>query len=318
MWKAAVLAFSLIAVCTRADAQAPLQAQPDWAQIESVKVKGAPGPAVWHLARGTSEVWVLGMIGALPKGLEWNRQYLSDLFDGAHAILMPPRADVGLADVAWFLIRHGGELSLPRGQTLEESLPQDLRARFITARDAVGGDDSDYRTDIPVRAALRLQQDMMKKANLSGKEPRETIGDLADHKNIPAKPITHFEAMDAIRDILKLSPEQQRVCLAQAVEDVTWSLGHADKAGRAWAVGDIKTVKENYGESRFGTCILQAVQAMGDIDARNTADTVAAVDAALNRPGKTIAVVNMGPLLRKGGVLEQLEGRHVAIEGPAD
>ena len=231
---------------------------------------------------------------------------------------MPPRANVGLADIAWFLIRHGGELSLPRGQTLEEGLPDDLCARFIAARDAVGGDDSDYRTDIPIRAAMRLQQDLVKKAGLSGDEPRKTINDLAGDKDIPAKPISRFEAMDAIRDVLKLSPEQQRVCLAQAVEDVTWALAHADKAGRAWAVGDIKTVKANYGESRFGACVLTAVRALGDIDARNIADTVAAIDVALNQPGKTIAVVNMGPLLRKGGVLEQLEARHVAIEGPAD
>jgi len=102
------------------------------------------------------------------------------------------------------------------------------------------------------------------------------------------------------------------------VEDVTCALAHADKAGRAWAVGDIKAVKANYGESRFGACVLMAVKAMGDIDARNTADTVAAIDAALNQPGKTIAAVNMGPLLRKGGVLEQLKARHMAIEGPAE
>lgn len=314
MWKAAVLALSLTALSFRAYAQI----QPDWAQIETITVKGEPGPAVWHLTRGNSEVWILGLVGALPKGLDWNRQYLSELFDGAHAILMPPKANVDLADIAWFLIRHGGALSLPRGQVLEDSLPDDLRAHFIAARDAVGGDDREYRTDIPIRTAMRLQQDMMTKAGLSGDEPRKTISDLADRKDIAIKPVVRFEAMDAIRDVLKLSPQQQRACLAQAVEDVTWALTHADRAGRAWAVGDIATVKANYSEFRFGNCILTAVRAMGDIDARNSADTVAAIDAALNQPGKTIAVVNMGPLLRKGGVLEQLEARHVAIEGPAD
>ena len=189
-WKTAALAAARVCLSL----PCPAQTQPDWAQIETVTVKGEPGPAVWHLTRGNSEVWVLGMIGALPKGLDWNRQYLSELFDGAHAILMPPKADVGLADIAWFLIRHGGELSLPRGQILEDGLPDDLRVRFIAARDAVGGDDSDYRTDIPTRAAIRLQQDMMKKANLSGDEPRDTIRDLASHKNIPAKPIKQNKA----------------------------------------------------------------------------------------------------------------------------
>ncbi|HKQ45424.1 MAG TPA: TraB/GumN family protein [Rhizomicrobium sp.] len=299
---------------------APAQAVDEWAEIESVVVRERPGPALWHLTRGDSEVWILGMPGApLPQGLDWNRQYLSDLFDGARAILMPPRPNVALTDIVWFLIRHGSEMSLPRGQVLEQTLPDDLRTRFIAARDAVGGDESDYRTDIPIRAAMRLWQNMMKKANLSFEEPRKTISDLADHKDIPAKPILRFDGMmDAFRDVLKLTPEQQRVCLGQRAEDVTWALAHAEKAGRAWAVGDLKTMKANYGEDRFGNCIVTAVKAMGDIGVRNNADIVAAIDVALNQPGKTIALVPVGALLSKGGVLEQLDARHIAIEGPAD
>jgi uncharacterized protein YbaP (TraB family) len=320
MWKTA--ATTLIALSLLLPA-ADAQTVPDWAQIESVEVKAQPGPAVWHLTRGnspgnSSEVWILGLAGALPKDLEWNKKYLADLFDGARAILMPPKANIALTDVAWFLIRHGGELSLPRGQHLEESLPADLRARFVAARDAVSGDTSDYHTDIPVRAAIRLQQDFLKKANLSGREPRNTVEDLADAAHIHQTPVTRFDVMDAVRDILKLSPEQQRTCLAQAVEDVNWGLAHADRSGRAWAVGDIRTVKANYSESQLFGCITAAVQAIGDINARNTSEYVSAIDAALNQPGKTIVVISMGPLLRKDGVLERLQAKHIAIEGPAE
>ena len=312
MWKA--VALLLIFGAVSADAQTV----PNWAEIEAVEVRAKPGPALWHLTRGNSEVWILGLVGAMPKDMDWNKQYLSELFDGARAILMPPKANVALTDIAWFLIRHGGELSLPRGQTLEEGLPDDLRARFLAVRDSVGGDASDYRTDIPIRAAMRLQQDFAKKARLEGREPRATVEDLARAKRIHNLPVTRFEAMDAVRDILKLDPQQQRVCLAQAVEDVSWALGHADKAMRAWAVGDIKTVKANYSESRLGICIMAEVQAFGDINARNSAEYVSAIDAALNQPGKTIVVIGIGPLLRKGGVLERLQGLHVTIEGPAD
>jgi uncharacterized protein YbaP (TraB family) len=294
------------------------QVQPDWAQIETVTVKGEPGPAVWHLTRGASEVWILGTAGPLPKGLEWNRQYVSELFDGARAVLFPAKADVNLVDVGWFLVWHGGELRLPHGQTLEAALPDDLRARFTAARDAVGGDDRDYSTDIPIRAAIRLQQDMVTKADLEPREPRRTIEDLADRSHAHTGPVTYFEAMDAVRDILKLSPEQQRACLSQAVDDVSFALVHADRAARAWAVGDIKSLKANFGESRLYNCVSQAVSAIGDIDARNSAATVAAIDAALNQPGKTVVVIGVGPLLRKGGVLEQLKARGVAIEGPAE
>jgi uncharacterized protein YbaP (TraB family) len=312
MFRTAALILALVVAPLAADAQV----QPDWAQIETVTVKGVPGPAVWHLTRGNSEVWLLGTAGPLPKGLEWNKQYVSELFDGARAILFPAKADVNLVDVGWFLIWHGGELRLPHGQTLEDGLGDDLRARFIAARDAVGGDKSDYSTDIPIRAAIRLQQDLVTKTNVEPREPRRTIENLADAKHIHSEPVSHFEAMDAVRDILKLSAEQQRVCLSQAVDDVSWALAHSEKTARAWAVGDIQGLKANFGESRLYNCVAQAVRAIGDIDARNSAATVTAIDTALNQPGKTIVVIGLGLLLRKGGVLEQLQARHMAIEGP--
>jgi hypothetical protein len=314
MWKTAALIFVLIALTFGANAQV----QPEWAQVEAVEVRERPGPAVWHLTRGNSEVWLLGLAGALPKDLDWNKQYLSELLGGARAILMPPKADIALTDIAWFLIRHGSELSLPRGQNLEDGLPENLRARFVAAREHVGGDASDYRTDIPIRAAMRLQQDLRAKQDFSFREPRSTIESLASRKRIRNDPVTRFEAMDAIREVLQLTPQQQRVCLGQAVEDVNWAIGHADRAARAWAVGDIKTVKANYSEWRLGNCIMAAVQKFSDIDGRNVSEYVAAIDAALNQPGKTIVVINMGPLLRKNGVLERLTAKHIAVEAPAE
>ena len=57
---------------------------------------------------------------------------------------------------------------------------------------------------------------------------------------------------------------------------------------------------------------------VGDINARNSAEYVSAIDAALNQSGKTIVVIGIGPLLRKGGVLERLQGLHLVLEGPAE
>jgi len=312
MWKTVALTLFLTSSTTVA------QAVDDWAEIESVEVRERPGPALWHLTRGDSEVWVLGMTGAMPEDMDWNKEYVSELLDGARTILMPPKADIALTDIAWFLIWHGSELSLPRGRTLEESLPADLRARFVAVRDKVSDDSDDYRTDIPIRAAMRLQQDVRDKADLSFREPRRTVENLAARKRIPVSPVTRFEAMDAVREVLKLSPAQQHACLAQALEDVNWALGHADTAARAWAVGDIKTVKAHYSEWRLGNCVIGAVQKFSDIDGRNIAEYVSAIDAALNKPGKTIVVIHMGPLLRKNGVLERLQARGIAIEGPAE
>jgi hypothetical protein len=303
----------------------PARAQPEpakspeqWADIESVTVSARPGPAVWRLSRGASEVWILGTAGPMPRDMEWNRDYVAELLDGARTVLLPPRADFNLVDIGWFMIRHGGELSLPRGQALEDSLPPDLRARFQAAREAIGTDADDYRTDIPIRAAVRLAQDFLKKADLGYREPRWTVERLASRKRVPTTPVSRFDVMDAVRDLLKLTQEQQRTCLSQAVEDVNWARGHAERAAHAWAVGDLRTVRDHYSESRLFGCVIAQVERIGDINARNTIETVRAIDAALNQPGKAVALVQMGALLRKDGVLARLKAQGVLIEAPAE
>jgi len=193
-----------------------------------------------------------------------------------------------------------------------------LRAHFVAIREHLGQTESRYRTDTPLRAALRLFQDLQDKLDLTRDEPRNTISRLARGKRVPQAPIARYEVLDAAEDVLKLSPEQQRACLAQSVDDVERQLAHAIPAAQAWAIGDIRNVKANYAETRLADCIIAAVHSVAGINERNVADYTAAINAALDKPGKTIAVIDIGPLLRRGGVLERLEALHVAIEGPAE
>jgi hypothetical protein len=254
----------------------------------------------------------------MPDGLKWNKDYLAELLDGARAIVMPPRPSIGLFEGAWFLLTNGSKFSLPRGQSLEATLPAEIEPRFAAIREKLGKDVEHYRTDTPLRAALRIQEDVQDKLNLSRDEPRDTIRRLAQSKHVPSAPVAKYEVLDAARDVLKLTPEQQQVCLGQSVEDADWDLGHAKPDADAWTVGDIKAVKANYGESRLANCVIAAVHSVADIAERDAADYTAAINDALDKPGKTIAVIDIGPLLRKNGVLERLEALHVTIEGPAE
>jgi hypothetical protein len=313
--KIIALSCVLLPLAAQAQENSPQQ---DWGTPEVVEVEAKPGPAVWHLTRGDSEVWILGTVGAMPDGLKWNKDYLAELLDGARAIVMPPRPSIGLLEGAWFLLTNASKFSLPRGQSLEATLPPNIESGFAAIREKLGKDADHYRTDIPMRAALRIQEDVQDKLNLSRGEPRDTIRRLALSKHVPSAPVAKYEVLDAARDVLKLTPEQQQVCLAQSVEDADWDLGHAALAADAWTVGDIRAVKANYGESRLANCIIAAVHSVADINERDAADYTAAINDALDKPGKTIAVIDIGPLLRKNGVLERLEALHVTIEGPAE
>ena len=296
-----------------AGAHAQNQGQENWGAPEIVEVEAPPGPAVWHLTRGDSEVWILGTVGAMPDGLKWNKDYLAELLDGARAILMPPRPSIGLFEGAWFLLTNGSKFSLPRGQSLEATLPADIESRFAALRERLGKDAEHYRTDTPLRAALRIQEDLAGKLDLTRDEPLDTIRRLARDKHVPTAPVAKYEVLDAARDVLKLTPAQQQVCLGQSVEDANWDLSHASAAADAWAVGESQLRRVHLAD-----CVIAAVHSVADISERDVADYTAAINDALGKAGKTVAVIDIGPLLRKNGVVERLEALHVTVEGPAE
>jgi uncharacterized protein YbaP (TraB family) len=297
----------------------PDPAAPQWADIETVQASTRPGPAVWRVSKGDAEVWILATVGPLPKDFAWNTDYIGALLDGAHAVLTPPGIGVGLGDGVWLLINYGNRLSMPRGQALEATLEAPMRARFVALRTQLGQDEDRYRTDSPLRASLRLFSDFRNKAQLTG-DAWGRIHKLADAKDVPMKPIAKGgDGYDAIRDLLTLPTDKQRVCLGLAVDDVDYLSGHAQAAARAWAIGDVRGVKANLDDGLDPMeCISAAVSSLAAIRAKATAAEVAGIEAALNQQGKTIALIGMGDLLRKGGVLEQLEARHLTIEGPAE
>lgn len=315
------LAVACIFTGTSAAAQPAPMVEPTvpvWAEVETVNANASPGPALWHVTKGNSEVWILGTIGALPKSVTWSKRAISDLMDSATSVILPPDATAGLFEGSWFLISYGGRLSLPRGQKLEATMPEEMRSRFVVTRTMLGKDADRYETDTPIRAALRLMQDYNAKAGPMGQGPGAVVGKLARDHKVPQKAAATFEAIPALKEVLTLPIAAQDVCLAATMEDIDRLSHHAEAAAEAWAVGDVKGVKTHFAESRLFDCIAAAAHTVAAFNQNGTAATVTAIDAALDKPGRTIVLIGMGPLLRKGGVLEQLQAQHLTIEGPAE
>ncbi|MBV9549282.1 MAG: TraB/GumN family protein [Alphaproteobacteria bacterium] len=292
---------------------------PQWttAPIETIEATNRPGPAVWRIAKGDAEVWILPTVGALPRNFSWNKDYVAELLDGARAVITPPGVGVGIGDAAWLLINYGNRLSLPRGQALEATMEPGLRAHFVALRTLLGREEDRYRTDSPFRAALRLSGDFRDKLQLTG---NDGINRLARDKKVPFKPAAErASGYDLVRDVLTLPTEKQRVCLSQVVDDLTYQSTHAAAAARAWAVGDIRAVKANLNDRPdIMECVTAQVGSLATFRAHAAAAEAASIEAALDQKGKTIMLLDMREFLRKGGVLEQLEARHLTIEGPAE
>jgi hypothetical protein len=314
--------FSLAALCAftlTGAALVPDQARPpisDWSNIETVIVSAkSSGPALWHVVRGNSEVWILGLVLPVPSDLQWNTAEVSTLLKGAHALLLPPRGQVGLFEGAWFLLTGMGTIEQPDGTTLEASLPEPLRTRFVAARTRVHKDADRYEKFLPAVAALMLESDFWRANDLSIDKAQKTVEALASRAAVPSHTIAFYPAMDVVHDVPKMSAAANRACLEYALGDIDIQSAHAVAAAQAWAVGDLAGVEANYSEIKLDAC-LQQNNAYAVMREKAIGDTANAITAALGRPGKTFVVIPMGTWLRKGGVLERLKAAGLAITGP--
>ncbi|MEI9996678.1 MAG: TraB/GumN family protein [Rhizomicrobium sp.] len=315
--KLRVAALGLAAVFAPALAQAPSGAPvQDWSNVETVVVTpGNGGPALWHVARNSAEVWILPTVSPVPKDMKWDSSQVAALLKGSSAMLLPPRAEVGIVEGLWFWTWHMDTLEQPDGTTLESTLPEPLRTRFIAARTRIGRDADRYSEFLGGVAALRLESDYWDFAQLTANGPQKTMESLASHEGVPTQTVAVYPAMGVVHDIPKMTPEAHRACLDFAINDVDTASTHAVAAANAWAVGDLAGVKAHYFETRLDDCLGQNA-AYSVLRETANRDMAKAILAALNKPGKTFAVLPMGFFLRKGGVLERLEAAGLTVSGP--
>jgi uncharacterized protein YbaP (TraB family) len=297
-------------------AQQPPPQATDWSVEEVTVTAQAAGPAYWHVQKGAAEVWILGIVEVLPKDFGWNQNHLSKLLDGTRLVLLPPRATASLFEGAWFLLTKRSLLYLPDGQTLDGVMGPALAARFANARAIVHRDADHYDGDAPPIAALELEGDFLTAKAMTYEEPAGTIESLARHHNVEVRRVAKYDAMPSVEAILKSPPETSRACVEAAVNDVEFQNVHAEAAANAWAIGDVAGIKAHYSESRVFECLLAIAPEATELEKRATSDTANAIETALGEGGRTIAIVGIGQLLRKNGVLEKLHADGIAVEGP--
>ncbi len=310
---AAMIATAVVGAAPAPPADAPIT---DWSHIETVIVEGRPaGPAMWRITKGNSEVWILPTVGPVPKSLQWDTSGVSDVLKGATALWMPPRATVGVFEGLWFWMTGMGALEQPDGVTLESTLHDPLKARFIAARSAIGKDADDYAKYLPAVAAAILERDFWKASDLANDVLSSTIEHLASHQGVPVKTIATLPGMNVIKDVPKMSQAAQLACVEAALADIDTQRAHAAAAARAWAVGNLDAIKANYSEIRLGTC-LQASATYTSLRETAIADTTNAIIAALSRPGKSVFVVPLGDFLRNKSVLDRIIADGAEVSGP--
>lgn len=312
----ALVATMLFASPVAADtaAQAPVK---DWSVETVVVTAKEAGPALWHIKKDASDIWIIATVDPTPKDLAWDSHGVGRVLNGAKQLLLPPRGSVGFFEGVWFLIMNGDLLRLPDGRHLEQVLPAALKARFVATRTSIHRDEDRYAEYKPSVAGFLLESDFINSANLTGNGPAKTIEALADRASVPVKRVATYPALQVVKEVPALSTEGNLACLTDALEDIDIFSKHATLAAEAWAQGDLEGVKAHYSEPKAVDCLSQSAS-FAKLWAQSVTDTVGAVDAALKRPGKTVLVVEFGEWLRKNGILDRLHAEGLSVEGPGD
>ncbi len=312
-WISLFLAVPVVGFAQASPNGAPVK---DWS-IETVVVTAqASGPAFWHVSKGRSDLWILGIVEPVPTDLKWDSRELDKLIDHARVVLLPPRGRVGIFEGIWFLITSGDVLRLSDGQKLESVLAEPMNGRFARARAEAHRDADHFAEYKPSVAGFMLEGDFLEAAKLTLREPQATVRLLAARKNVRVHTIATYPALDVVKEVSSLSQDGNLECLKDSLDDIDIMNAHAKLAAQAWAVGDVDGIKAHYSEPRALDCLGQSVS-FTRLWQQSVDDTVGAVDAALKRPGKTLILINMGEFLRKNGVLERLKAQGLQLEGPA-
>nr|WP_232792790.1 TraB/GumN family protein [Caulobacter hibisci] len=307
----ALAGLTALAAPFTAQAQAPAIDDPEANVVEELVVNAKlPGPAWWKVSDGDTTIYIMGIHGAVPKGMTWDTSVLERRLDGAFVLLTPAIAKAGVTDLPALLSMRG---KLKADRPLDEVAP-DLAPRMARAWAATGRTDDDWKDWKPLGAGLMLLGASRKTSGLTSSEPDRTIERLARKHKVKARRAAVYKAVPMIKGLVKQHSEAAGLtCLEGAISEVEAGPEPLRRAANAWAQGDVRSAVYAPRESR--RCIM-ALPGMAD-DFRKMSDAqVDAVADAMKTPGKAVAVFSLRGLVAEDGVLEQLKARGFKVTTP--
>ena len=275
-------------------------------------VKHLPGPALWKVTKGDAQVFILGAATPLPHMLQWDTLRLEHALDGADTLYLQPQPALSRLDLLKLAVNRG-PLELPGRQTLQTTLPPKEKARYLHLVALIHAKPQTYDRWKPAVAGLLLIGDWRKAAGLSEAKPGSTVMHMAEDAHVPVRTVgdVHLDPYIAAT----LSPADNIACFDAAMDDVDHEASQARSMAAAWAKGDLKTVGETYKASLLNSCLMR-IPSLEKLLDRGTDLGVQTVQAALIKPGKSVAVVDLNFLLRPNGVLDRLKALGATITVP--
>lgn len=277
-------------------------------------VKRLPGPRIWKAAKPDSDLFIVGAVTPIPHLQAWDTSRTENAIDNAVVVLLPPEGKVGMFDLVGLAVTGGGA-KLSGGRTLPGMLSPETKARFERLMKLARQGWKRYDRLKPGLAGAQLIADFRKAGGLSDAKPGVTIEKLAKQHGTPSRAVAEYRLRPLLKTLTDLPDSTHLACLNDALDEVEYEEVHSVPAAKAWAEGDLAGVRAHYRPNRMERC-LQAAPSVNAMLEKATADTTLELKKVLDRPGKTVAVVDLALLLRANGVLDRLKADGAQISVP--
>jgi uncharacterized protein YbaP (TraB family) len=295
-------------------------AEDQTAQLDELTVTGErAGPGLWHVHRGTAQLWIFGTVSPLPKDMTWRSKQLESIFDSADQLLVAKPVEVGIARAMWLMVTQRSLLMAGHGKKLKDLLPPDLYARFARQRARFTDDPEKWERYRPLVASAFLEEEAFHRIGLS------TRLDLAEEvRSIARKHHVRIEEFKiaGLRDILdalkSLPPATEQTCVAASLATLETGLPRLiDRAG-AWATGNVERIQSLPEPKEVAACraAITMEAASGDLYSLLRRTWIDNMKQHLQQGGVTVAVVSMDMLLEPGGFLDALRAAGYEVEQP--
>ena len=303
------------------DASGPIElhrVDPEANLVEALVVNARlPGPAWWKVSDADTVVYVLGAPALTPSKLDVDSSVLKRRLDGANVLIMGQEADVSLVRIVALAL--GGKRYFISSTPMRQTLPPELRAR-LEARLLASKQKLDSLDEVkPAFAGFVVANSQDGNLSISVGGVTDTIREIARSKDIADRPriqtLPGYSLVEAVKTLGTAPQPLQELCLDAGLRQAESGEGGIKLLSERWARGEVRAMV--LADRGFSRCLASTPSIARELRSGRD-DAVAAIAAALGKPGKAVAVIELRSLLAQDGVLDQLRGRGFVVTTPGE
>lgn len=314
----------------------PVEAEDDLPirQLDTVEVSArVSGPGLWEVRHGEHVLWILGTQSPLPKRFKWESEELRARLAESSLLLPPPSVsfDAGVGRVRGLmllpsLLRARRD---PDERPLSELVGPELYARWQPLKARYLGRERKVETWRPLFAALRLWEEAIEDARMTGSGPVwRAVSREAKRRKLPlASTSIALRIEDPKSAIRSFGAERldDLDCFERTLDRLESDLETMRLRAEAWAVGEIEILRslpfsdQNAAcQEAFLSASVAEAQGFGDLGAKLSERWLQVAEEALREHRSSVAVLPIGSLLNpESRILRGLHERGFEVREPS-